>query len=261
MTSWWKPAVHPSINSITKFGEIVDSLTAFVSAAAAVILQTNTEMVISASTVASKLATATAQENAKRAQMTREGSPDVTQERETTPLQLLHATVISRAVQATKMLYELTLQIPRIAAARQSSTDLDEEWKGFWLPVLSALSQQSYHPCREIRQNALTYLQRALMAQDVGVNEGSDHQRRTIYLNIFTAILFPLLETLLTPDMSNLDYYSPVGKHHQNKTTMMQTTMIRTSAPTSATAPQFNRGMTIDEIRIQVRITEYFNFF
>ncbi|KAI8832005.1 hypothetical protein BC829DRAFT_449182 [Chytridium lagenaria] len=65
------------------------------------------------------------------------------------------------AVKSMEKLFKLQFKIPRLI--QQSGIGRRE----FWLPILSGLGQQCYHPSREVRQHALTLLQRALLSSEL----------------------------------------------------------------------------------------------
>ncbi|KAG9300462.1 hypothetical protein G9A89_010088 [Geosiphon pyriformis] len=118
--------------------------------------------------------------------------------------------VIERARKAVELLYHLYKEIPKLL--NETETSSREAWSTYWLPILTGLSQQSYNPCREVRQYAITYLQRALLDPELvshGVSE---------WVVIFDVVLFPLLDQLLKPEIFEAD---PVG---------MEETRMRASA-------------------------------
>jgi len=89
----------------------------------------------------------------------------------------------------------------------------ERAWFEFWLPILSGLGQQCYHSCKDVRQAALVYLQRALLSNDLESNSNAN-----FWSDCFDNVLFPLLEELLKKEIYNLD---PNG---------MDETMARASA-------------------------------
>lgn len=72
-------------------------------------------------------------------------------------------------------------------------------WETYWLPVLSAYSQQSVNGCREIRQTALANLQRTLIANEVLSNADID------LIMVFEKLIFPMLDELLKPQVFRRD--------------------------------------------------------
>jgi len=76
---------------------------------------------------------------------------------------------------------------------------LDSAWEAAWIPLLSAYAQLCLAPARELRQNAISSLQRTLLAPEILQNDDVD---LTI---IFTRIFFPLLEELLKPTIFRRD--------------------------------------------------------
>jgi len=63
------------------------------------------------------------------------------------------------------------------------------------LPIFNALTIQCTNPCREVRNVALTSLQRTLLSPELICN---DHKEWTA---IFTEVLFPLILNLLKPEV------------------------------------------------------------
>ncbi|TPX32616.1 hypothetical protein SmJEL517_g04294 [Synchytrium microbalum] len=105
---------------------------------------------------------------------------------------------IDRAIKALDKLYKLHAKIPKFVEKAQCSPE--RAWFEFWLPVLSGLGQECYHPCREVRQYAMTLLQRALLSSELDIGAGPDRWTRC-----FDDVLFPLLDELLKPEVASLD--------------------------------------------------------
>ncbi|CAG8666174.1 10931_t:CDS:10, partial [Ambispora leptoticha] len=118
--------------------------------------------------------------------------------------------IIERARRAVELLYQLYIEIPKLLNDSEASPG--EAWSTYWLPILTGLSQQCYNPCRDVRQYAITYLQRALLDPEL-VSHGV-----TEWVVIFDVVLFPLLDQLLKPEIFEAD---PVG---------MEETRMRASA-------------------------------
>ena len=130
---------------------------------------------------------------------------------------------ISRALKALEHLYRLHLKIPILikeSGIKPNRGESPGPWDGkllddiltgftirgpaffeFWLPILSGLSQQSYHPAREVRQHALTLLQRALLSPELEASSSSPDT----WTDVFDNVLFPLLDELLKADVGRLD--------------------------------------------------------
>lgn len=74
-------------------------------------------------------------------------------------------------------------------------------WFEFWLPVLSGLGQQCYHPSIDIRNQALSYLQKIFLSDELNVaaTQEDECEHR---IECFDIILFPLLEELANMDIS-----------------------------------------------------------
>lgn len=76
---------------------------------------------------------------------------------------------------------------------------LSTAWEAAWIPLLSAYAQLCLNPARELRQNAISSLQRTLLAPEILQNTDVD---LTI---IFERVFFPLLEELLKPQVFRRD--------------------------------------------------------
>jgi hypothetical protein len=75
-------------------------------------------------------------------------------------------------------------------------------WYEFWLPVLSGLAQQCCHPAVEIRYQALVFLQRLLLSDElcIAVDENNDLQNR---IDCFDIVIFPVMDDLCNMQGSN----------------------------------------------------------
>ncbi|KAI8903041.1 hypothetical protein EDD86DRAFT_250662 [Gorgonomyces haynaldii] len=104
-----------------------------------------------------------------------------------------------RAVKAVEKLYHLHLMIPGYIEK--------SAWFEFWLPVLSGLSQQCCHPYKEVRVNALSFLQRLLLS--TGLQETLPPEPAgSGQLECLENVVFPLLDELLKPEIAKLDLQS-----------------------------------------------------
>ncbi|RUS35496.1 hypothetical protein BC938DRAFT_482565 [Jimgerdemannia flammicorona] len=110
----------------------------------------------------------------------------------------LQGASIDRARKAIEFLYKLHTQVPRLI--KESTISMDKAWSKYWLPILTGLSQQCFNPTREVRQHALTHLQRALLLPELESGNGSND-----WVSIFELVLFPLLNELLRPEVFQLD--------------------------------------------------------
>lgn len=72
-------------------------------------------------------------------------------------------------------------------------------WDAAWIPLLSAYAQLCLNPARELRQNAISSLQRTLLAPEILHNTSVD---LTV---IFERVFFPLLDELLKPQVFRRD--------------------------------------------------------
>lgn len=98
------------------------------------------------------------------------------------------------------MIYSLTARIPDLM--KQSHLESKEAWAAYWSPIFRALTTQCTNPCREIRHQAFSALQRTLLSQEL---TSGDHEEWTA---IFGEVLFPLIVKLLKPEIYSSD---PVG--------------------------------------------------
>ncbi|KAH8808899.1 hypothetical protein F5884DRAFT_793809 [Xylogone sp. PMI_703] len=107
---------------------------------------------------------------------------------------------VSRGVKAITMIYSLTSRIPVLL--KQSHLESKEAWAAYWSPIFGALTTQCTNPCREIRHQAFSSLQRTLLSPEL---TSGDHEEWTA---IFGEVLFPLIVRLLKPEVYSSD---PVG--------------------------------------------------
>ncbi|CAH7684938.1 hypothetical protein PPACK8108_LOCUS19385 [Phakopsora pachyrhizi] len=103
----------------------------------------------------------------------------------------------SRALEALNMIREAQEKIPSFLS--EAPFGPTSSWASFWMPVLLTYGQQSIHGNREVRQRALAYLQRSLVAPEILLNGNID---LTV---IFERVLFPVLEELLKPQVFRRD--------------------------------------------------------
>lgn len=107
---------------------------------------------------------------------------------------------VVRGTKALNVLSQLAGRVPSLIA--QSQLETNEAWRAYWSPIFRCLATQCVNPCREIRNQAFTSLQRCLLSQDLA---SSDHKE---WSNIFGEVLFPLINQLLRPEVYQTD---PVG--------------------------------------------------
>ena len=110
------------------------------------------------------------------------------------------AAAVARGVKAITMIYSLTTRIPVLM--KQSHLDSKDAWAAYWSPIFEALTTQCSNPCREIRHQAFSSLQRTLLSPELTSGE---HEEWTA---IFSEVLFPLILKLLKPEVYSSD---PVG--------------------------------------------------
>ncbi|KAI9053152.1 hypothetical protein LZ554_003418 [Drepanopeziza brunnea f. sp. 'monogermtubi'] len=107
---------------------------------------------------------------------------------------------VARGVKAITMIFSLTARIPVLM--QQSHLESKEAWAAYWSPIFHALTTQCTNPCREIRHQAFSSLQRALLSPELTQGEHDE------WTAIFGEVLFPLILRLLKPEVYSSD---PVG--------------------------------------------------
>ncbi|KAF2771581.1 Sec7-domain-containing protein [Teratosphaeria nubilosa] len=107
---------------------------------------------------------------------------------------------VLRGIRALAIVSQMVGRVP--ALIKQSHLETNEAWHAYWSPVFGCLATQCINPCREIRQQAFTALQRCLQSPELA---SPDHKEWT---NIFGEVLFPLIQQLLKPEVYQTD---PVG--------------------------------------------------
>ncbi|KAG0032094.1 GDP/GTP exchange factor for ARF [Podila clonocystis] len=107
------------------------------------------------------------------------------------------ASAVERAKKAVEMLYKLHSQAPRLITESKMSPELT--WSAYWFPILVGLTQQCSNPCREVRNHAMIYLQRALLLPEIVTDKVSE------WVVVFDKVLFTLLEDLLRPEIVQQD--------------------------------------------------------
>jgi brefeldin A-resistance guanine nucleotide exchange factor 1 len=104
---------------------------------------------------------------------------------------------VARGTRAIAIVSSLARRVPGLI--KQSQLETNEAWKAYWSPVFRCLATQCVNPCREIRQQAFTSLQRCLLSPELA---SPDH---TEWTNIFGEVLFPLINQLLKPEVYQTD--------------------------------------------------------
>ena len=107
---------------------------------------------------------------------------------------------VNRGTTALVMVSQLAARVPTLI--EQSHLETNEAWRAYWQPVFRCLATQACNPCREIRHQAFTSLQRCLLSPELA---SEDH---TEWTNIFGEVLFPLINQLLKPEVYQTD---PLG--------------------------------------------------
>lgn len=109
---------------------------------------------------------------------------------------------VERGLTALDSLYELRNAIPSLVEASGKSTQ--DAFNVFWLPPLLVIGKQCVNGYREIRQRAISYLQRLLLSPQLMNSDGS-----TLPI-IFDRVLFPVLDELLKPGVYERDHAGAV---------------------------------------------------
>ncbi|EMC91775.1 hypothetical protein BAUCODRAFT_79330 [Baudoinia panamericana UAMH 10762] len=107
---------------------------------------------------------------------------------------------VTRGTRALTLVSRLAGCAPALIA--HSHLETNEAWRAYWSPVFRCLATQCTNPCREIRQQSFTFLQRCLLSPEL---TSQDHNEWT---NIFGEVLFPLINQLLKPEIYQTD---PLG--------------------------------------------------
>ncbi|KAH0559258.1 hypothetical protein GP486_004230 [Trichoglossum hirsutum] len=108
--------------------------------------------------------------------------------------------VVIRGSKSIDIIYQLTGRVSILI--KQSHLERNEAWTTYWSPIFRALTSQCVNPCREIRHQAFSSLQRSLLSPEL---TSTDHKEWTA---IFGEVLFPLIIRLLKPEVYQSD---PIG--------------------------------------------------
>ncbi|KAH8708485.1 hypothetical protein GQ44DRAFT_830770 [Phaeosphaeriaceae sp. PMI808] len=108
--------------------------------------------------------------------------------------------VVVRGSTAMTIVFQLSGRVPNFI--EQSHLETTEAWTAYWSPILKTLAHQCLNPCREIRQQAFSSLQRTLLSDNLA---SPDHKE---WLAIFNEVLVPLITQLLKPEVYQSD---PLG--------------------------------------------------
>jgi hypothetical protein len=130
--------------------------------------------------------------------------------------------IVERGVKAVNSIQRLTARVPHLM--KQSHLESNEAWSAYWLPIFQRLTTQCTNPCREIRHLAVSSLQRTLLSAEllattssvsqssaagvpVSREDGQEGQLKYQHpwTAIFTEVLFPLILTLLKPEVFSTD--------------------------------------------------------
>ncbi|KAF9163079.1 GDP/GTP exchange factor for ARF [Actinomortierella ambigua] len=111
------------------------------------------------------------------------------------PMTRSQVAAVERAKKAIEMLYRLHSQVPRLIP----QSKMEMTWSAYWFPILIGLAQQCSNPCREVRNHALIYLQRALLLPEIVTDKVHE------WVVIFDKVLFAMLDDLLRPEVVQHD--------------------------------------------------------
>ncbi|KAF2129257.1 Sec7-domain-containing protein [Dothidotthia symphoricarpi CBS 119687] len=105
--------------------------------------------------------------------------------------------VVVRGSKAMTIVFQMSSRVPNFI--EQSHLETTEAWTAYWSPILKTLAHQCLNPCREIRQQAFSAMQRTLLSNDLA---SPDHKEWTA---IFSEVLVPLITQLLKPEVYQSD--------------------------------------------------------
>ncbi|KAF2855790.1 Sec7-domain-containing protein [Plenodomus tracheiphilus IPT5] len=108
--------------------------------------------------------------------------------------------IVVRGSKAMSIVFQLSSRVPHFI--EQSHLETTEAWTAYWSPILKTLAHQCLNPCREIRQQAFSAMQRTLLSNSLA---SPDHAEWTA---IFSEVLVPLITQLLKPEVYQSD---PLG--------------------------------------------------
>jgi brefeldin A-resistance guanine nucleotide exchange factor 1 len=104
---------------------------------------------------------------------------------------------LQRGRQIVDILRDTQGAIPALIA--KSELSAPRAWEAAWLPLLAAYAQLCLNPSRELRQIAISSLQRTLLAPEIL------HSPDVDLTQVFERIFFPMLEELLKPQVFRRD--------------------------------------------------------
>jgi hypothetical protein len=208
--------------------DLVEIVNAFIRSAALSIAAQG-ESTISASSIASKLASAT-----RDRQKTTDGAIKE-DESLSASTSVSRPSVLSSSVErglaSLKLLYFMYDRISDVV-------DESHPWNSLWLPTVISLGEHTYHPAREIRQHSFTYIQRVLLSSELMDSTAQNVDSEELIRMVFESVLFPLMDTLLVADLANLEHLvRPDSSRSPNEKPVLDLSLSIT------------RGASIDEIR------------
>ncbi|KZF23276.1 Sec7-domain-containing protein [Xylona heveae TC161] len=104
---------------------------------------------------------------------------------------------VSRGVKAISLVHAVSDRAPSLIT--QSHLDRSNAWKAYWSPIFRSVTIQCVNPCREVRHQAFSILQPALLSPQITSTSQIE------WVAIFTEVLFPLIGRLLKPEIYQSD--------------------------------------------------------
>jgi brefeldin A-resistance guanine nucleotide exchange factor 1 len=133
------------------------------------------------------------------------------------PKKLENSEIVVRGSTAMSIVFQLSSRVPNFIEqshlettegrrnahlAQLRNANILPAWTAYWSPILKTLAHQCLNPCRSLRQQAFSSLQRTLLSNDLASPE---HREWTA---IFSEVLIPLITQLLKPEVYQSD---PLG--------------------------------------------------
>ncbi|THV07859.1 Sec7-domain-containing protein [Dendrothele bispora CBS 962.96] len=111
--------------------------------------------------------------------------------------------VISPILERGKKAIDLIVHLKKFVSIITESSNLQriQAWRQLFLPLLVSLGRQSTNASREVRHIAISQLQRTLLASHPVLDEADSAQVE----EIFNRVVFPLIDDLLKPQISERD--------------------------------------------------------
>lgn len=124
--------------------------------------------------------------------------------------------MVRRGDRAVQAMYHLSGRVPHLVRQSQlepgeglcnasniaGEADFVPAWTTYWPPLFRNLTTQGLNPCRQIRGQSLSCLQRVLLSDALSIRSGSDAKNidTARAISLFTEVTFPLIGQLLRPE-------------------------------------------------------------